>query len=260
MPRFPECGTDITREQALNMLLTSIAMEELGFSHIINAEGEKLQYVLRYLKETDIPCDQTQKLLEVNMSITKLLEMVMQNQIILKSKMERVLSEHVPEPPPVCPGNTGIDEMIGSMLFVNACPDHIWQKDCVFPWKPVSPTGGNISWNKQEPAVIHLCQNHKYRISFTFYIQACPHICSNAVTVCLQKLVRDCFHGALSFNYCIRENSKYLHCMSGNTILQYEGAKTASAIAFLLESPENMTVKQAALNIAELKQLDPVHD
>ena len=36
----------MTREEALTMIIASIAMEELALSHILNAEGEKLQYVL----------------------------------------------------------------------------------------------------------------------------------------------------------------------------------------------------------------------
>lgn len=36
----------LTRDDAISLLLYSIAMEELGISRIINAEGEKLQFVL----------------------------------------------------------------------------------------------------------------------------------------------------------------------------------------------------------------------
>ena len=44
MPVFP--NTNITRENAINQILSSIAMEELSLSHILNAEGEKIQHVL----------------------------------------------------------------------------------------------------------------------------------------------------------------------------------------------------------------------
>jgi hypothetical protein len=48
LPNIPNITPiiDIDREEAITMLLASIAMEEMGLSHFINAEGEKIQYVL----------------------------------------------------------------------------------------------------------------------------------------------------------------------------------------------------------------------
>lgn len=47
-PFFPHVtpGVTLNREDAIRLILASIAMEELGLSRILNAEGEKLQYVL----------------------------------------------------------------------------------------------------------------------------------------------------------------------------------------------------------------------
>ena len=38
MPSFPPNGADMTQEEALTMIIASIAMEELALSHILNAE------------------------------------------------------------------------------------------------------------------------------------------------------------------------------------------------------------------------------
>ena len=40
MPSYPPNGADMTREQAITMIVASIAMEERALSHIIDAEGE----------------------------------------------------------------------------------------------------------------------------------------------------------------------------------------------------------------------------
>lgn len=101
MPEFPKLDSDFTQEQALTMILSSIASEELALSHIIEAEGEKIQYILNQCNCHD--SDRLKDILAVNKSVTNLLEMVLQNQMILKNKMEKVL-EFIPKPPhPICP-------------------------------------------------------------------------------------------------------------------------------------------------------------
>ena len=37
---------DVGREDAISQIIATIAMEELGLSHILNAEGEKIQFAL----------------------------------------------------------------------------------------------------------------------------------------------------------------------------------------------------------------------
>lgn len=43
MPAFPEVSASLTRDAAINQILSSIAMEELSLSHILNSEVEKIQ-------------------------------------------------------------------------------------------------------------------------------------------------------------------------------------------------------------------------
>lgn len=46
LPNIPNITPKISLERCdtINLLLSSIALEEIGLSHILNAEGEKLQY------------------------------------------------------------------------------------------------------------------------------------------------------------------------------------------------------------------------
>jgi len=83
MPQFPKL--DLTLEQSINSILTSIAMEEAALSHILNAEGEKIQYALAN-------CADLKQVTELNQSVTCLMETVLDLQIALKSKMRLALS------------------------------------------------------------------------------------------------------------------------------------------------------------------------
>ncbi|WYT59869.1 hypothetical protein MHH28_12825 [Paenibacillus sp. FSL K6-1217] len=53
-PNIPNITPSITlsREDAVNLLFSSIAMEMLGLAHILNAEGEAIQFTLGKLHET----------------------------------------------------------------------------------------------------------------------------------------------------------------------------------------------------------------
>lgn len=86
MPNIPDITPDIKlkRKDVVNLLLASIAMEELGLAHLINAEGEKLQKVIKHARNMD-------DLLEANKSVEKMLKTIIKKEMLLQFKMEEVL-------------------------------------------------------------------------------------------------------------------------------------------------------------------------
>ncbi|MCL1989263.1 MAG: hypothetical protein FWG67_00060 [Defluviitaleaceae bacterium] len=93
MPTFPTDMNTPTQEEALSQIISSIAMEELGLSHIINAEGEKLQYILGTLEGSTPPIPATvEDVLNVNTSVQKMLETISYNQMFLKAKLSDALT------------------------------------------------------------------------------------------------------------------------------------------------------------------------
>ena len=159
MPTFPDTGLDITEDQALNMILASIAMEELALSHIMNAEGEKLQYVLGTLPGMEGGCATTKELLEVNKSITNLLDAVVQNQQLLKGKMKQVLEAKEEKQ----------RQKTEYACFSMQCPKFVWEKDRKFPWKFESGKGNKIALSKQAPYCILLDPDSLYLMQFSFH-------------------------------------------------------------------------------------------
>lgn len=95
-PNIPDvdASINITIEEAVNLLLASIAFEELGLAHIINAEAEKIQYVLGTIEgQTPLaPPPTIEELLEVNQSVDLTLRNVIKNQMLLQFKLEDTLT------------------------------------------------------------------------------------------------------------------------------------------------------------------------
>ena len=100
MPTFPQNDPPLTREGSLNEIISSIAAEELSLSHLLNVEGEKLQYVLGTMPGLDEAAS-LDEVMQVNKSVTDTLSDIMEQQMALTSKLGAVLKA------PTLPGPEG---------------------------------------------------------------------------------------------------------------------------------------------------------
>ena len=159
----------MTREQALTMIIASIAMEELALSHILNAEGEKLQYILGTLSGCR-PCADMQDVLAVNQSVAALLDVVLHNQMLLKSKLEKALEaagcccpppcERPCDPP--CPADCPCAKSV--IRLTGQRDGFLWNKGCFMPWKCCGVQGEHIQWSEKTPAWVRLNPEKAYSV------------------------------------------------------------------------------------------------
>ncbi|WP_368654249.1 hypothetical protein AB4Y30_04215 [Ornithinibacillus sp. 4-3] len=86
MPNVPNITpiVSLKRCETINLLLSSIALEEIGLSHILNAEGEKLQ---AFLKKSH---HGLKDFLTINDSVNKTLRTIVKSQMLLQFKLEDV--------------------------------------------------------------------------------------------------------------------------------------------------------------------------
>lgn len=91
-PQFPVISPPLERGDALNQIISSIAYEEVGLSHIINAEGEKLQFILGTIPGLTGGAATIEDVLNANDSVQGTLETIVQNQSLLNSKLYSALN------------------------------------------------------------------------------------------------------------------------------------------------------------------------
>jgi hypothetical protein len=100
MPTFPQNDPPLSREGSLNEIIASIAAEELSLSHILNTQGESLQYVLGTLPGLDEAASQDE-VLRINQSVKDTLSGIIEQQMMLSSKLGAALKA------PTVPGPAG---------------------------------------------------------------------------------------------------------------------------------------------------------
>lgn len=99
LPQYP-LTPGLTRQTAINQIIASIAAEELSLSHVLNAEGEKIQYAVGTLVGLADPATLAD-VLDVSASANSLIQAVLENQILLNGKLSDALQT------PVLYGPTG---------------------------------------------------------------------------------------------------------------------------------------------------------
>lgn len=86
MPGIPDINPNIKikREEVIDLILASIGLEELSLAHLLNAEAEKLQYIIKSKPSYD-------DLIKANRSVEKALRGSIKKEMLLQFKLEDVI-------------------------------------------------------------------------------------------------------------------------------------------------------------------------
>ena len=95
MPTFVAEVPDVSQEAAINQLIASIALEELALSHILNAEGEKIQFAVGTLQIPDRGLSggiTIANLVELDSSVAAVLQAAAETEAALSQKLQAALA------------------------------------------------------------------------------------------------------------------------------------------------------------------------
>nr|WP_243865694.1 collagen-like protein [Bacillus velezensis] len=112
MPNITPVVT-LSRDDTINLLLSSIAMEELGMAHILNAEGEKIQYALGTIPGLTGPPSSLADILNLNESVRDTLDSLMKQELLLGSKLDSISNIPTLAGPTGATGPTGPTGAVG---------------------------------------------------------------------------------------------------------------------------------------------------
>lgn len=255
MPSFPPCGADMTKDEALTMIIASIAMEELALSHIVNAEGEKLQYILGTLPGSrPESCADPKEILAVNSSVRGLLDTVLQSQMLLKGKLERALeaSGHSPEPPRPCkPPHDGCREQCekSAIRLISNCCTSTWESGSRLCWRCRTQMGNAINWDESAPAQVRLDTKKIYALEYAINVRSVSSYGSVAVKISPSEAFSD----VLPLWFSPGSTGSETTTVHYSTVLFPQSCKTTWAdLSLLLNCGGSLLVEQASMSIVEL--------
>ncbi|PAD65339.1 hypothetical protein CHH79_02680 [Bacillus siamensis] len=103
-----------SRDDTIDLLLSSIAMEELGMAHILDAEGEKIQYALGTIPGLTGPPSSLADILNLNESVRHTLDNLIKQELLLGSKLDSITNVPSLAGPTGPTGPTGITGAAGA--------------------------------------------------------------------------------------------------------------------------------------------------
>lgn len=261
MPSFPPNGADMTREEALTMIIASIAMEELSLSHILNAESEKIQYILGR------PCASPQDVLAVNKSVTALVEAVNQNQMLLKNKLAHVL-EFCPPPPPICPVPCPPPCQPGpcppcpfshktppceksAIQLTGQREEMLWNTGCRLSWRQRSCLGKGIHWDERDPTQIYLNPRGTYAVQYTLNVSAASQAKGTG-----EILLKQSPHGTFTETPPLHFSMEHLaHCPQTMRYAAFLYPRTnkgcEASLSLVLDAKFPLCVEQSVIDVVE---------
>ncbi|MCI9461232.1 MAG: hypothetical protein HFF93_05315 [Oscillibacter sp.] len=224
--------------------------------------------------------DMTREEALVNKSVTALVEAVTQNQMLLKSKLEKVLEfcplpppppppckpEPVPCPPPCscpsqhpdpCPAPCPVPHKTqscekSSLRLVGQREQMIWNPDCRLPWRTSGCFGKDICWDRRVPTRIQVNPGKAYVIQYTLNVRAmCP--AKGAGTICIRQSPCGMFADTPPLHFSMEHlihGSQPLHHIA--VLHPRTDGGSAAELSLVLDAETPLCVERAEMDVAEL--------